>query len=156
MNCMAKTTAQYVLMIMLGMVMAGGVKASGWCWEAAGAAQNVSPILLRAIGAQESNCGRNNTNRNARSIDHGPMMINDSWLRDPRFRRLGVNVVDLYEPCTANYIAAWVVATCYKQYGVTWRAVGCYNAKTYSKQMKYANAIYRRIHRYQVTGEGIC
>lgn len=132
-------------------------QAPGWCWDAAGAAQGVSPVLLRAIAAEESSCGAANFHRNSNaSSDHGPMQINDSWLRDPRFLRLGVRVQDLYQPCTANYIASWVVATCYKQYGVTWRAVGCYNAKTYSKQVEYANKIYRRIQRYHATGAGIC
>lgn len=145
------------LISLLGMTVAAAAAAGDWCWEAAAAAQNVSPILLRAIGAQESSCRPQTTHRNADgSLDHGPMGIHDSWLRDPRFRRLGVGVYDLYEPCKASYIAAWVVASCYKEFGVTWRAVGCYNARTYQKQMKYANDINSRIQRYYSTGKGIC
>lgn len=144
------------LFLFVACLIATNASAGTWCWDAAGAAQNVSPIILRAIAAQESQCGQSNYHRNVTSADHGPMQINDSWLRDVRFRRLGVTFADLYEPCTANYIAAWVVATCYKQYGVTWQAIGCYNAQTYSKQMKYANDIYQRIQRYLKTGKGIC
>lgn len=135
-------------------LVAANATAKGWCFDEAAAAQNVSPIVLRAIAAQESSCGKHNFN--PRSGDHGPMQINDSWLRDPRFRRLGVTMQDLYKPCTANYIAAWVLAACYREHGVTWQGVGCYNAKTYSKQIKYANIIYNRIRQYQTTGKGIC
>lgn len=148
--------ARLLLVALLALTLSTRGEARGFCFEEAGAAQGVDPILLRALAAQESSCGANNYNRNATSEDHGPMQINDSWLRDHKFRQQGVNLHDLYDPCTANYIASYLMADCYKQFGVTWRAVGCYNAKTYSKQIQYANKIYNRIQRYRKTGKGIC
>ena len=131
---------------------------SDWCWQEAAAAQQVSPILLRAIAAEESSCNpgaRGRINRNG-TVDHGPMQINSAWLGDKRFQRLHIQERDLYDPCKANYIAAWVIATCYKQYGVTWQAVGCYNARSPDKQLLYAQKIHRRIERYRRTGGGVC
>jgi hypothetical protein len=131
--------------------------ATGWCWDDAAKAQAVSPDLLRAIAAEESSCKPLTGAPNADgSVDHGYLGINSSWLRDARFRRLGVSVADLYEPCKATYIAAWVLATCFRDYGVTWRGVGCYNAKSFQKQIVYANKVHARLQRYYRTGKGLC
>ncbi len=145
------------LVALIGTMVVTGASAGDWCWEAAGSAQKVDPILLRAIAAQESGCRDRTTHRNTNgSVDHGPMGINDTWLVDRRFRRLNVGLGDLYERCTANYIGAWVLASCFSEFGVTWRGVGCYAARSYDKQMKYANDIYWRIQRYYRSGKGIC
>lgn len=139
-------------------VWSAAAQAANWCWNEAATAQNVSPLLLRAIAAEESHCrpaatGKPNPDG---SIDRGPLQINSSWLTDSRFVRQGVRAYDLHEPCKAAYIAAWVVASCFEEHGVTWRGVGCYNAKTYHKQMSYAVRIHARLQRYYRTGQGLC
>jgi hypothetical protein len=152
--------ARYVVMASLigALLCPPSASAANWCWDEAARSQNVSPDLLRAIAAQESSCAVNvRHRRNANgSIDYGPLGINSSWLNDARFKRLNVGTDHLQDACASTYIAAWVLAACYQQFGVTWQAVGCYNAKSYSKQIKYANDIYLRLQRYYQTGKGIC
>jgi soluble lytic murein transglycosylase-like protein len=45
------------------------------------------------------------------------------------------------------YVGTWILASNIKQFGATWKAVGAYNAVSSSKQLVYANNIYRRLQR---------
>lgn len=116
------------------------------CLDDAAQFHHVNVVLVRAIAQQESGMRANAVNRNTDgSEDIGLMQINSSWL--PKLRRYGVTRESLFNPCVNGYVGTWILASNVKQFGPTWKAVGAYNAVSASKQLVYANNIYRRIQR---------
>lgn len=111
------------------------------CIVAAAKYRNIDPYLLKAIAIQESGLNINAVNRGNKngSIDHGPFQINSGWL--PRLKKQGITQEQLYDPCVAPYVAAWILANEIKRHGATWRAVGAYNSPTDSNQRNYASKI---------------
>jgi len=116
------------------------------CVDDAARYHRVSVQLVRAIAQQESGMRANaiNTNRDG-SEDIGLMQINTSWLR--KLSRYGITRRELFDACVNAYVGTWILASNIKQFGPTWKAVGAYNAVSSSKQLVYANNIYRRIQR---------
>lgn len=100
------------------------------CWEAAGARYGVHPWLLAAIAKVESgfNPSAVNGTHAARtgSVDLGLMQINSSWL--PVLARHGIRREHLFDPCTSITVGAWILADLFVRHGVTWEAIGAYNA----------------------------
>jgi soluble lytic murein transglycosylase-like protein len=112
---------------------------SAFCFEEAGEMYKISPDLLWAIAKGESNFNPTviNYNKNG-SYDFGVMQINSSWAKD-----LGENLWNsLGDPCVNVKVGARILADCIKNHGYTWKAVGCYNARSPEKQIIYANKIY--------------
>jgi soluble lytic murein transglycosylase-like protein len=115
--------------------------AHAFCFEEAGAIYGVSPQLLWAIAKVESNFDASAINRNANgSHDVGLMQINSWWverglLSPTLWRALG-------DPCTNVKVGAWILAQCFQRYGLSWEAVGCYNATSPKKRAKYAWKVY--------------
>ncbi|SAL49118.1 lytic transglycosylase catalytic [Caballeronia choica] len=86
------------------------------------------------------------SNRNSDgSEDIGLMQVNSSWL--PKLSRFGISRQRLFDECVNAYVGTWILASNIKQFGATWKAVGAYNAVSSSKQLVYANNIYRRLQR---------
>ncbi|TCK33442.1 transglycosylase-like protein with SLT domain [Paraburkholderia sp. BL8N3] len=114
------------------------------CIDDAARYHRVSVQLVRAIAQQESGMRANaiNTNRDG-SEDIGLMQINSSWL--PKLSRYGITRPKLFDACVNAYVGTWILASNIRQFGPTWKAVGAYNAVSSSKQLVYANNIYRRI-----------
>ena len=104
--------------------------ASASCWDAAGARYGVHPLLLAAIAKVESGFDPSavNSTHVARtgSVDLGLMQINSSWL--PVLGRHGITRERLFDPCTSITVGAWILAGLFARYGVTWEAIGAYNA----------------------------
>jgi hypothetical protein len=104
--------------------------AAAACWEQAGARYGVDPHLLAAIARVESNLNPSAVNtsheRRTGSVDLGLMQINSSWL--PMLARHGVTRERLFDACTSIHVAAWILADLFARHGVTWDAVGAYNA----------------------------
>lgn len=118
------------------------------CLASAAQKYRLSFPLLRAMAEQESGFdpgarGRPNADG---SVDHGLLQINDSWL--PKLARFDIRLQDLYRPCVNAEVGAWILAENIQRLGLTWNAIGAYNAKSTDKRQIYANAIYRRLQRH--------
>jgi len=117
------------------------------CFEDAAAWYGVNVNLLYAIAKTESGLNPkaiNRSNRNG-SYDIGMMQINSSWL--PALRKYGITENQLYDACTSIQVGAWILAQNIQKMGVTWNAVGAYNARDAELRLKYARRVYKNIPR---------
>jgi len=116
------------------------------CIAAAAAYHRIDIQLLQAIVMQESS-GRaeavNCANANA-SCDYGLAQINSIHLE--RLNRFGVSKQDLFNPCVSAYVGAWILGENFDRLGVTWDAVGAYNAASPAKRAAYANKIQAKLN----------
>jgi soluble lytic murein transglycosylase-like protein len=116
------------------------------CLSDAAAYHHLSPALVHAIAQHESGMRANAVNQNTDgSEDIGLMQINSSWL--PTLARYGIDRPRLFNACVNAYVGSWILESNIKQFGMSWRAVGAYNARSPEKQLIYARAIYRRLER---------
>jgi soluble lytic murein transglycosylase-like protein len=114
---------------------------TGNCWEASAAKYGVDPFLLAAIGRVESSFNPNAHNRNKNGTeDIGIMQINTVVLRE--VERFGITRDQLFEPCINIDVAAWKLATHFRDHGVTWFAVGAYHSKTPALNRIYQLKVY--------------
>ena len=117
------------------------------CLSAAASKHKVAYELLRAIAEHESAFNHLGVGRNRdASSDYGLMQINSSWL--PTLARFGITRQKLFDPCVNADVGAWILAGNFRTMGLTWDAVGAYNARTPAKRLVYANGVYRRLQTY--------
>ncbi|MBM0210494.1 lytic transglycosylase domain-containing protein [Pseudomonas syringae group genomosp. 3] len=119
----------------LVLVLSMPLQACAFCFQEAGQRYGVDPVLLQAIGIQESNLqpGAVNLNRdssgNVLSTDYGVMQI--STRNANRLVRMGLitRAEDLLtNACFNVQVGAWVLAQHLRVCGNTWRCLGSYNA----------------------------
>lgn len=114
------------------------------CWNEVAAWYGVNVHLLYAIAKTESNLNPNAMNRNKNgSYDIGMMQINSSWL--PTLSKYGVTEEKLKDPCVNLQVGAWILAQNMQRMGLTWDAVGAYNARNPKLRVKYAQKVYKNI-----------
>lgn len=128
------------------------------CFELAGRDYKIDPDLLRAISWHES---RNRVNaigiNPVTGYGSGLMQIDSQHFKE--LSRYGIEPEHLVtDPCMNIYTGAYYLAIPFKKWGVTWRAVGAYNAgfrnteeqdrrrKTYAEKIQN---IYRNIKNMQ-------
>lgn len=113
-----------------------------FCFEDAGRLYGISPKLLEAIAAAESNLRPDAINRNTNgSEDIGLMQINSSWLKPLNLNRNRL----VTDPCYNTETGAMILSKCIARYGYKWEAVGCYNASGKDKRAKYSRRIYDKL-----------
>lgn len=123
------------------------------CWDQAAATYGMDPLLLKAIGWQESRGWSHAVGPrlpdNNRAL--GVMQINTVHL--PTLKHSGIVRQDLFDACISQTLGAWVLADCMLKFGDTWRAVGCYyagpNSKNFSKQASYVQDVQRHYEGYR-------
>lgn len=98
------------------------------CFDLAGRDYRIDPDLLRAIAWHESGFNPAATGRNSdASIDVGVMQINSQHFS--QLNSVGITKDHLYtDPCMNIYTGAYFLALAFKRWGVSWQAVGAYNA----------------------------
>jgi soluble lytic murein transglycosylase-like protein len=124
------------------------VMAQANCWQQAGARYDIDPLLLYAIGQQETGLRPNLVNYNKDgSYDIGLMQINSRHL--PRLAAQGIKEEQLKnDACVSVMVAASILSDFMRRVGGTWEAVGAYNAgtspRTHATRVKYALQVWRR------------
>jgi soluble lytic murein transglycosylase-like protein len=114
------------------------------CWNEVASWYGVNVHLLVAIAKTESNFNPQAMNRNKNgSYDIGMMQINSTWL--PTLRKYGVTEAQLKDPCVNLQVGAWILAQNVARMGLTWEAVGAYNARNPQLRVKYAQKVYRNL-----------
>jgi soluble lytic murein transglycosylase-like protein len=132
-----------VFVVMMTSAIAPTV-ANADCIDDAAAWRHISPKLVRAIAQQESGMRTGAIDVNANGTeDIGLMQINSSWL--PSLARFGIRREQLFDGCVNAYVGTWILASNFRHFGQTWKAVGAYNASSNARQLLYANSIYRRL-----------
>jgi soluble lytic murein transglycosylase-like protein len=115
-------------------------------FEQAGARYGVSPLILQAIAQQESGMNPRALHRNSNGTrDIGIMQINSSWLGF--LARYRINETDLLDACTNIHVGAWILASNFQRMGVSWEALGAYNAVSPDKRARYAAQVIARLRR---------
>jgi soluble lytic murein transglycosylase-like protein len=127
--------------LLLIVTLSGPVHA---CWEQAAQRYGVPANLLHAMAKVESGLNPRalNLSHRARSgtIDLGLMQINSGNFK--ALARLGIRERDLYDPCTNIHVGAWILAQKVARHGMSWEAVGAYNAAC--SQLKGADCVRAR------------
>jgi len=118
------------------------------CFQDAGAYYGVSPTLLWGIAKVESSFNPFALNKNTNgTYDIGIMQVNSSHI--PKLKKIGLEDERmLWDPCYNIYVGAWVLSHCIRQHGYTWEAVGCYNAVTSWKRVRYSQKVYKALEPY--------
>ncbi|AKU22892.1 lytic transglycosylase domain-containing protein [Massilia sp. MB5] len=123
------------------------------CWEEAASWYRINPYLLYAIAKTESGLNPAAINRNKNgSYDIGLMQINSSWL--PTLRKHGLEEKDLYDACISIQVGAWILSQNMQRMGVTWEAVGAYNARNPALRTKYAMKVHRNLPKAVLAAQG--
>lgn len=145
------------LFLMLSVMFFSQAKAT--CWNDAGAKYGINPLLLMAIGWQESRGNPNAVGPPLKdgNVALGLMQINTIHL--PNLRKQGISRRDLFNPCISVHVGAQVLRDCINKFGEIWRSVGCYyggpNSKAFTAMANYANDVQRHYSRYVGMYRGI-
>lgn len=136
--------------ILSGLLVIASVKADaqdtpfGECFTRAAAVFHVPRNVLVGIARVESGFNQTATHENGNgTTDIGLMQINSTWL--PSLAKSGITRSDLFDGCTSIRVGAWVLHNNINSYGMTWRAVGAYNARSDRHRREYVGRVWRAI-----------
>jgi soluble lytic murein transglycosylase-like protein len=117
------------------------------CGDELAAKYKIHVDLVKAIIQQESKFNNGAIGHNRGSYDMCMMQVNSWWV--PKLeKQFGFTARDLRsDPCKCVEAGLWILSQSIDRYGLTWTAIGDYNAKTPAKQTQYAWQIYRQLTR---------
>lgn len=116
------------------------------CFDYASRFYGVSHWVLWAIAKVESGFNPYAVNKNKDgSYDLGMMQINSRWFKHLKEKGLITDEKELYDPCKAVFVGAYILKKCVDDYGYTWEAIGCYHSRTKKRNKWYANKVYKEI-----------
>lgn len=126
----------------ISFMLAFAAQANAACFDDAAKRYQIPVELLKAISTVESNGNPNAINRNkGGSVDYGHMQVNDWWL--PKLAAYGITKENITDPCINTNVGAWILAQSIASHGLTWKAIGAYNATTDFKRLVYARKVER-------------
>ncbi|EBJ4207109.1 lytic transglycosylase [Salmonella enterica] len=119
------------------------------CFDLAGRDYKIDPDLLRAISWRESRYRVNAIGINpVTGYGSGLMQVDSQHFNE--LARYGITPEHLTtDPCMNIYTGAYYLAIAFKKWGVSWEAVGAYNAgfrkseRQNQRRLAYASDIYR-------------
>lgn len=112
------------------------------CFDEAGRAYKVPPLLLQAIAWVESRYDHNAEHRNTNgSTDMGVMQINSLWLEP--LSEYGIKQKHLYDACFNINVAAWILRRQINEVGYNWQAVAHYHSRDAELGDSYARKVAR-------------
>lgn len=119
------------------------------CFDLAGRDYKIDPDLLRAISWKESRYRVNAIGINpVTGYGSGLMQVDSQHFNE--LARYGITPEHLTtDPCMNIYTGAYYLAIAFKKWGVSWEAVGAYNAgfrkseRQNQRRLAYASDIYR-------------
>ena len=119
------------------------------CFELAGRDYKIDPDLLRAISWKESRYRVNAIGINPiTGYGSGLMQVDSQHFNE--LARYGIKPEHLTtDPCMNIYTGAYYLAIAFKKWGVSWEAVGAYNAgfrkteRQNQRRLAYASDVYR-------------
>ncbi len=148
-RCIRPAFAAATRVFRIGTLAAWPVLAHADCIDDAATRHQVNPLVLRAIGWQESRLQPaaigHNTNG---SIDVGAFQINSTHLAE--LARYGIDRTALADGCVSADVAAWHYRRQVDLQGNGWQAVGAYHSHTAARAAWYANQIAAILIRWQV------
>lgn len=105
-----------------------GILQAADCFDLAGRDYRIDPDLLRAIAWNESRYNPATIGKSTDgSIDVGVMQINSQHFK--KLESIGITQEDLLNNACMNiYTGAYILAQTFTAWGVSWQAVGAYNA----------------------------
>ncbi|CAD5570370.1 transglycosylase SLT domain-containing protein [Escherichia coli] len=119
------------------------------CFEMAGRDYRIDPDLLRAISFRESSWRDNALN----IVSQNEYAVGKMQIHSQNFSHLaqfGITPQQLYtDSCLNIYTGAYYLAIAFKKWGISWEAVGAYNAgfrrseRQNQRRLAYASDIYR-------------
>lgn len=119
------------------------------CFDLAGRDYKIDPDLLRAISWKESRYRVNAIGINpVTGYGSGLMQVDSQHFNE--LDRYGIKPEHLTtDPCMNIYTGAYYLAIAFKKWGVSWEAVGAYNAgfrkteRQNQRRLAYASEVYR-------------
>jgi hypothetical protein len=123
------------------------------CYHSIGAQYGISPLLLAGIAKVESGFRPKAMNRShvlrTKSVDIGLTQVNSQNLH--LLKRFGYVEQDLFDPCKNLNVGATVLSDLFTRKGVSWDAIGAYNAactQLKGKDCERARSVYAwKVHR---------
>lgn len=139
--------------LLLGISMFSISTAHATCWNRAGERYKIDPLLLKAIAWKESRGQANAVGPKLKDGNRALGMMQINTIHLPKLAEYGISKEHLFKPCTSQEVGAWVLSSCIRQFGNTWKAVGCYYTGAASKniaaQISYVKDVQRFYRRYQ-------
>ena len=136
------------------MLAFSGMLNAAYCFDLAGWDYHIDPDLLRAISWNESNFRTYVKGYNPVSgFGSGLMQVDSQHFNE--LARYGIKPEHLLsDPCMNIYTGAYYLAIAFKKWGVSWQAVGAYNAG-FRKTEEQAQRRYVYARKIEVTYRAI-